>query len=63
MTVQGSICDASSVCSKIILEFSEKINLDYSYLAQVWGIAFSSVLSLWIVSYCLGTIIRAVKNS
>lgn len=62
MTVQGSICDASSVCSKIILEFSE-FNLDYSYLAQVWGIAFSSVLSLWIVSYCLGTIIRAVKNS
>lgn len=61
--IQGFICDASAVCSKITLTVSENITqLDYVYLAQVWGVGFSSVLSLWLVSYTLGIIVRAVKN-
>ncbi|GLY63353.1 hypothetical protein Pcaca05_42100 [Pectobacterium carotovorum subsp. carotovorum] len=62
--IQGSICDPSAVCSKITLTISENITqLDYVYLAQVWGVGFSSILSLWLVSYTLGIIVRAVKNT
>lgn len=65
MEISGSICDSASVCQKITLitTDAQMPDIDYSSLAQIWATGFSTVLGLWLVSYILGTIIRAVRNS
>lgn len=35
---------------------------DYGYLAEIWGLAFTSVLFLWLFSHGIGQILKMVKN-
>jgi hypothetical protein len=64
MDIGGTICDSANTCQQIILKVSDlSADYDYVHISQVWGIGFSSVLGLWLVSYCLGTIVKAVRNS
>ncbi len=64
-SLTGSICDISNNCQKIILDISNQlpISYDYPYLGKVWGLAFSSVMMLYLFSFGLGQIIRMVKHA
>lgn len=35
---------------------------DYTLLAQFWGFAFVSVLTLWLVSHCGGMVLKAIRG-
>lgn len=63
-SISGSICDAANSCQQIILNVSsDSLTFDYVYLSKVWGLAFASVLSLYLFSLGLGQIIRLVKHA
>ncbi|CDL80571.1 hypothetical protein [Xenorhabdus szentirmaii] len=64
-SLTGSICDISNNCQKITLDISSQlpISYDYPYLGKVWGLAFSSVMMLYLFSFGLGQIIRMVKHA
>lgn len=64
-SLTGSICDISNNCQEILLDISNQIpiNYDYPYLGKVWGLAFSSVITLYLFSFGLGQIIRMVKHA
>lgn len=69
--ILGSICDAKSGgdCKEIKLTFSEisypqhSADVDYSSLANSWGVAFSSVVFLYLFSLSIAQVIRLVKNA
>ncbi len=63
--LSGSICDMSNNCQKILLDISNQIPIsyDYPYLGKVWGLAFSSVMMLYLSSLGLGQILRMVKHA
>lgn len=42
--------------------YTELPNLDYTELAQIWGLAFTSVLTLWLFSHGIGQILKMVRN-
>ncbi len=64
-SLNGSICDISNNCQKIILDISSQIPIsyDYPYLGKVWGLAFSSVMMLYLFSFCIGQMIRMVRHA
>jgi len=63
--VTGSICDAANNCQQVVLNISEQLSsgYDYAYLGKVWGVAFTSVLMLYLFSLGIGQVIRLVKNA
>ena len=65
MDIAGTICDAANSCQQIKLIFSGNPSgiTDYSYLGKVWGIAFTSVMSLYLFSLGVGQVLRLIKNS
>lgn len=61
----GEICNkVTSECQSITLtlNFSAK-NIDYSIAAQYWGLAFTSIIFLYLFSHCIGLILKFVRNS
>ncbi|QHJ59369.1 hypothetical protein GUU82_24595 (plasmid) [Escherichia coli] len=64
MDISGTLCDAAQICQQVSLTLTgeaPKIT-DYSYLGKVWGLAFSSVMSLYLFSLGIGTVLRFIKN-
>lgn len=43
--------------------YTELSDQDYAELAEIWGLAFSSVLILWLFSHGIGQILGMVKNA
>lgn len=67
--VTGQICDgASNNCQTITLTvgelpYQQSPDIDYSVAAQYWGVAFTSVLMLWLFSRGIGAILKLVRNA
>ena len=66
MKVLGVICSQKQIdeCQTIQLSVddSQQQPPDYSQLGEVWGLAFSSVLFLWLFSHGIGYVLKMVKN-
>lgn len=64
MDITGTLCDAAQICQQVSLTLSgETPNItNYSYLGKVWGLAFTSVMSLYLFSLGIGTVLRFIKN-
>ena len=68
MDIEGSICSQNKVdeCQTVKLVFDnsqQHPDLDYSELSQVWAVAFTTVLFLWLFSHGIGQILKLVKNA
>lgn len=66
MKISGVICSQKQIddCRSIQLSIdnSQQLSPDYSQLGEVWGLAFSSVLFLWLFSHGIGHVLKLVKN-
>lgn len=66
-SVIGTLCSQSgSECQTINLTIESVVheslpNIDYIIASQYWGLAFTSVISLYLFSLGLGTIINYFK--
>lgn len=66
-SVIGTLCSQSgSECQTINLTINSTIqesmpNIDYVVASQFWGVAFTTVISLYLFSLGIGTIIKFVK--
>jgi len=47
---------------KSMASVTELPDPDYGELAQIWGLAFTSVLMLWLFSHGIGQILKMVRN-
>lgn len=67
--VTGQICDgASNHCQTITLTvgelpYQQVPDIEYAVAAQYWGVAFTSVLMLWLFSRGIGAILKLVRNA
>ncbi|EFB1458123.1 hypothetical protein IM098_004806 [Escherichia coli] len=67
--ITGTICNkATNDCQSVMLTVSElpyqqPPDVDYSVAAQYWGVAFTSVIFLWLFSRGIGMILKLVKNA
>lgn len=67
--VTGEICNSkTSECQTLSITVSElpyqqPPEIDYSISAQFWGVAFTSVLTLWLFSRGIGAILKLVRNA
>lgn len=55
--------EVSKLQSVIIYDNSPSLNIDYEVASQFWGVAFFSVITLWLFSKGVGTIINLVKRA
>ncbi|MEA3773438.1 hypothetical protein VBK73_22880 [Enterobacter hormaechei] len=64
MDITGTVCDAAQICQQISLTLTGNApdSIDYAYLGKVWGVAFTSVISLYLFSLGVGTVLRFIKN-
>ena len=64
MDITGTVCDAAQVRQQISLTLTGNApdSIDYAYLGKVWGVAFTSVISLYLFSLGVGTVLRFIKN-
>ncbi|MDX7990798.1 hypothetical protein [Xenorhabdus littoralis] len=68
-TLTGALChNQTKACQSMTLTCSEVpypqlSSLDYSVAAQFWGVAFTSVIGLWLFSKGIGLIINMVRNA
>ena len=63
MDIKGTVCDPGNVCSQI------SVTLDFSSVAgsssdgyQLFAIAFSSVLSCFLIAYGAGTVVKIFRG-
>lgn len=49
--------------SSVISDGSQSLNIDYQIASQYWGVAFSTVIALWLFSKGIGSIINMVRNA
>lgn len=69
MQFQGEICSPHEPvenCKTIMLfdgSLAQQTQIDYTQSAQFWGVAFTSVLFLWLFSHGIGHILKLVKNA
>ena len=68
--IVASICDTKSPsdCKEVKLTFSEVpyqqiSDIDYSLFSQYWGVAFTSVVALYLFSHCISLIIKFIRNA
>jgi len=64
-SVIGTLCSESE-CQTINLTINSTVqesmpNIDYIIASQFWGLAFTTVISLYLFSLGIGTIIKFVK--
>lgn len=61
----GEICNiATNECQSVTLALNfPATNNDYSIAAQYWGVAFTSIILLYLFSHCIGLILKFVRNS
>ncbi|MEX0447812.1 hypothetical protein [Xenorhabdus sp. SGI246] len=68
-TITGSLCHSqTNDCQSIMLTLSEmpypqRSDMDYAVAAQFWGVAFNSVIGLWLFAKGLGVIINMIRNA
>lgn len=68
-SVIGTLCSESGTeCQAINLTINSTIqesipNIDYITASQFWGLAFTTVISLYLFSLGIGTIIKFVKHA
>ncbi|MEX6283871.1 hypothetical protein AB6F89_11435 [Providencia hangzhouensis] len=68
-SVIGTLCSESGTeCQTINLTINSTVqesipNIDYIIASQYWGLAFTSVISLYLFSLGIGTIIKLVKHA
>lgn len=66
-SVIGTLCSQSGTeCQTINLTIESVVhesipNIDYIIASQFWGLAFTTVISLYLFSLGIGTIIKFVK--
>ena len=71
--ITGYLCPATpsaktADCQKMTVYVSELPNqqvftFDYGYMGQIWGLAFTSVLFLYLFCVGIGQILKLVKNA
>lgn len=49
--------------SSVVSDSPQSLNIDYQVASQYWGIAFSTVIALWLFSKGIGAIINMVRNA
>lgn len=61
----GEICNTvTNECQSVTLAMNfPAISIDYSIAAQYWGVAFTSIIFLYLFSHCIGLILKFVRNS
>lgn len=53
----------SELTALVYSENKQDLNIDYALAAQYWGVAFTSVFTLWLFSKCIGLIINMVRRA
>lgn len=70
--ITGYICPPppirASECQTIVVNVSELPNqqaseFNYAYMGQIWGLAFTSVLFLYLFCLGIGQILKLVRNA
>lgn len=70
MQITGEICsplkpieDCQAVMLVVDNSQVQQAQIDYAQSAEFWGVAFTSVLFLWLFSHGIGHILKLVKNA
>jgi len=70
MKITGEICnpmkpveDCQAVMLVVDNSQAQQPQIDYAQSAEFWGVAFTSVLFLWLFSHGIGHILKLVKNA
>lgn len=53
----------SELTALVHSENKQDLNIDYALVAQYWSVAFTSVITLWLFSKCIGLIINMVRRA
>ena len=61
----GEICNnKNNECQTVTLALNHPATtIDYSIASQYWGVAFTSIIFLYLFSHCIGLILKFVRNS
>lgn len=63
--ITGHICPAENTplmqCQYVSI--SVEGQLDYTQMAQFWGVAFSTVVALYLFCHCISLVLKFVRNS
>ncbi len=68
-SIIGTLCSESGAeCQTINLTINSTVqesmpHIDYIIASQYWGLAFTTVISLYLFSLRIGTIIKLVKHA
>lgn len=63
IAVHYEIQDLKPLLGNGLVVESQNPKVDFSQSASFWGIAFTSVLFLWLFSHGIGHILKLVKNA
>lgn len=67
--VSGYICQSEgtpqSSCQYVTLKVDSNMpeEINYSDMAQFWGVAFTSVVALFLISHGIGMILKLVRSA
>lgn len=68
-SVIGTLCSESGTeCQTINLTINSTVqesmpHIDYTIASQYWGLAFTTVISLYLFSLGIGTVIKFIKHA
>lgn len=63
--ITGYLCPSENTSQAECQYISVSVNgqLDYTQMAQFWGVAFTTVVALYLFCHCISLILKFVRNS